>query len=308
MFLLNNCEYKQLQEIRKRGTALFPIGFYVDNYAVPGAILHSHWHTEWQWIYIIHGNGIFTIDDTRYHANSGDSIFVNSGQFHSGISESSDGCTFMSIVFEPDSFYGGVDIVREYYNDFRNGRFKPYNYFSSKNNNGRLISMELSKIYQNFQTKEHGYEITIKACLLTILSVILKNKLFTEQTISNTESSPKISTVVTNAIEFIYDNYQNKIALQDIADHVSLSKQSLCRLFKSSTGTTVVDYLNTYRIFKACLLLKNNGSQPINVIAEQCGFENTSYFIKLFKRYKETTPTKYLEKISKILNSEEMSK
>ncbi|MBQ7840418.1 MAG: AraC family transcriptional regulator [Lachnospiraceae bacterium] len=292
---MDHNEYSQLQEIQKRGTSLFPIGYYINSHAAPGTVLHGHWHTEWQWIYIIRGDGIFTIGDARYHAKAGDGIFVNAGQFHFGISENSEGCTLMSVVFEPDAFYGVPGMVNEYYRNIKCGRFLPHSFYAADSDCGKEVSAQLERIYRCFLSRNYGYEIGIHAALLTLLSIILENRLYTEGTPKDSNLTSRMAAAVNSTIEYIHENYTHKISLQDMADRVSMSKQSLCRLFKHSTGTTVVDYLNTYRVYQACHMLETTGA-PVNVIAKECGFENTSYFIKLFKKYKNTTPAKYFEK------------
>ena len=65
-----------------------------------------------------------------------------------------------------------------------------------------------------------------------------------------------------------------------------------CRLFKQYTGKTPIEYLNNYRIEQAAkLLIETNDS--ITDIAFDCGFENTSYFIRKFKAQKSATPKQY---------------
>ena len=58
------------------------------------------------------------------------------------------------------------------------------------------------------------------------------------------------------------------------------------------TGHTPVEYLNIYRIDQASYLLRTGCEELIN-IAYSCGFKDFSYFIRMFKKFKGTTPLKY---------------
>lgn len=62
--------------------------------------------------------------------------------------------------------------------------------------------------------------------------------------------------------------------------------------FKSMTGKTPIEYLNEYRIEKACHKLRYT-DMPVTDIAFSCGFSDLSYFIKTFKRLKGVSPGKY---------------
>ena len=71
-----------------------------------------------------------------------------------------------------------------------------------------------------------------------------------------------------------------------------MSEGHLCRLFRSVTGMTLTDYLNLYRIsVSADLLIQNRYS--IIEVAGMTGFNNISYFNKIFRRYMHMTPTQF---------------
>lgn len=96
---------------------------------------------------------------------------------------------------------------------------------------------------------------------------------------------------------FIGKHYSNKdISLKMIADHVQLSPNYMCKVFKSKTGWTVNDYITHVRLEKAGVLLKNS-RMKIYEVADATGFENPNYFAKLFKNFYGKTPSEYKEKL-----------
>ena len=91
-------------------------------------------------------------------------------------------------------------------------------------------------------------------------------------------------------IEYIVNEYLLHPLL--IADYANLSNRSLAsfkRDFRKIFNTTPRQWINQKRLEQAYLLL-NNTSDRINEISYSCGFENPSYFIKLFKKHYGYTP------------------
>lgn len=70
------------------------------------------------------------------------------------------------------------------------------------------------------------------------------------------------------------------------------SHEHVCRTCKAVTGLTPSDYINQIRIEFAAHLLRSD-ERPINDVVEACGFDNTSYFYRLFRRQYGTTPRQY---------------
>ncbi len=85
------------------------------------------------------------------------------------------------------------------------------------------------------------------------------------------------------AKEILGANPQADLDLDDLADKCGVSKSHLCRLFKKATGQTVSQYLNKIRIETACQLLSDT-DKPIEEIAFLAGFNNPSYFFRVFKK------------------------
>jgi two-component system response regulator YesN len=107
-------------------------------------------------------------------------------------------------------------------------------------------------------------------------------------------SSVKHSDTVYKVIEYIRENYPHKITLDSVAAHVSFSKTYLSRIFKEETGENMSMYINRVRIEKAKLLLCDSQVKLIEV-ANLVGFDDQSYFTKVFKSIVGTSPKRYKE-------------
>lgn len=92
-------------------------------------------------------------------------------------------------------------------------------------------------------------------------------------------------------IRWTNENYSRKITIEEVADMTGYSKFHFCSRFKSQTGMTYMNYLNSVRVSHACLMLRNG--EPVQAVCRSCGFENVSYFIQVFKRIQHVTPRQY---------------
>ncbi|AOZ94019.1 helix-turn-helix domain-containing protein [Paenibacillus crassostreae] len=99
----------------------------------------------------------------------------------------------------------------------------------------------------------------------------------------------KWSENVRRAAEFIEHNFSRMISIDQLSEHVSLSKYHLIRRFSASTGLTPGAYLTRVRIEKAMELLRGT-SLSIEAIAERIGYSSGSYFIKAFRSLTGLTP------------------
>lgn len=105
-----------------------------------------------------------------------------------------------------------------------------------------------------------------------------------------------LSPGIEKALEYVKENYQSSISVQEVARHSSLSYHHLCRKFKKETGRTVVELINWLRIDKAKDLLESS-PDPIHEIAEKVGFTSTVQFHRTFKKLERDTPMQYRKKI-----------
>ena len=98
-------------------------------------------------------------------------------------------------------------------------------------------------------------------------------------------------------LEYIFENYRQKIVMQDLVDHLNYSEAFLNRKFKDAVGTTFNDYLNRYRIQKALEMIRE-GSLPIQDIAWKSGIGDYKYFRVVFRKYLGCSPKEYMKEIS----------
>ena len=94
------------------------------------------------------------------------------------------------------------------------------------------------------------------------------------------------------ACEYIEKNFQENINLNKISNYVSLSKNYFCNIFKKETGITIWDYLIRIRMEEAKRMLLET-EQKTYEISENVGYDDPSYFGRLFKKYTGFTPIEF---------------
>lgn len=105
-------------------------------------------------------------------------------------------------------------------------------------------------------------------------------------------NSVNYSLPVRLACEYLEKNYQENINLNKISNYVSLSKNYFCNIFKKETGITIWDYLIRIRMEEAKRMLLDT-DQKTYEISERVGYDDPSYFGRLFKKYTGFTPIEF---------------
>ncbi|MFM1655604.1 response regulator [Brevibacillus sp. B_LB10_24] len=105
-----------------------------------------------------------------------------------------------------------------------------------------------------------------------------------------------VSKMIQDAVHFIEKNYFKEITLDDLSEHVGLSKSYVSSTFKKSVGLSFVDYLVRIRIEKAKELIAQTDLK-IWEVAERVGFNDPKYFTKMFKRSMGISPRRFKNKL-----------
>jgi len=94
-------------------------------------------------------------------------------------------------------------------------------------------------------------------------------------------------------LHFIEENYGQSISLNDMSEVAGVTPQHLCRLFRKAFNMRPVEYLTMLRLKKAKELLVNPDNLTLNEIGKLTGFNDTSYFCSVFKRYEGVTALEF---------------
>jgi AraC-like DNA-binding protein len=89
---------------------------------------------------------------------------------------------------------------------------------------------------------------------------------------------------------YVQEHYGSALTRETVATHFSLTPNHISRLFQQEGFMGFIDYLNMVRVSRAKLMLEEL-NMPLKVIATACGYRDTAYFCRVFKRIYKATPT-----------------
>lgn len=280
--------YINYREAKRRGTLDFPVEFH---HVSPNHLQHNmslHWHIEFELIRVLEGNLLLTIDEQEQLIPQNSVIFIPAGALHSGAPTPD--CVYECIVFDVNMLMNKSDACCKLIKKIIDLELEPQTIFFETYNDIHKIAWNL---FDSLASKPYGYELVVHGALYQFFGAIISQGYFSN---SPTQSSRDMKRIMQlkQALEYIEASYSTTVSLQDISDSVQMSPKYFCRFFQEMTHRTPIEYLNNYRIERACYLLLTT-NQTITEIAYNTGFNDLSYFIKTFKKYKGTTPKQYLK-------------
>ncbi|MBR4862231.1 MAG: helix-turn-helix domain-containing protein [Firmicutes bacterium] len=107
-------------------------------------------------------------------------------------------------------------------------------------------------------------------------------------------SLKQYSYYVGKAITLIHYDVTADLSLSTIAEQINVNSSYLSKLFRKECGCTLTEYVHRKRMERSLILLRDERKR-IQDIAEECGFQDTTYFIRVFKKQYGTTPSVYRE-------------
>lgn len=252
-----------------------PIFFHLDRLCQT-AHFGLHWHENPEFLFIVNGHGVVKIDDTIITAQAGECITINSNKIHH-ISASDTEISYYCLIIDK-SFCAQFGFHIE------------DTLLCEKINDPALFS-HLRRIIAELDEKQPFYKSAVMGEILNMLLHLFRNYI-AAGIVHNIQD--KNIEMVKNAIIYMKKHCKEPLSISDIAGHIGYSKYYFCRTFKQVTGFTVNAYLNSLKMQQAYAYLKNDGLS-VSETAVKCGFNDTSYFTKLFKKHLHALPS-YIQK------------
>lgn len=278
-------KYIDYKEQRQHGTFNFPIAHYHEQPRSPRYYMPYHWHTEYEIIQIISGSFHLTINNETQIYHAGDILFITDGYLHGGTPEN---CVYECIVFDLQVLMKDNHACSKMIQDITSHKILIHTLLSEHDPE---ISTIAANLFSALSGRKVGYEFKTQGYLYQLLGEILEHHLY-EQNTFDAMASERLNSIK-NVLSYISDNYSKNIKLEQLAKIAGMNEKYFCRYFRSMTERTPIDYLNYYRIECACEMLSTK-LISIKEVALSCGFNDESYFIKTFHKYKGITPKQFM--------------
>lgn len=279
---------KSFEERRRHGTEDFPLEYYLVDENHPRYNMPHHWHGETELFYVQKGRFQLSLNGREYSLNEGDLCYITEGALHGGIPQN---CIYECLVFNTSILLNN-NIVHNYLKDVENSHTLIQPIFTHLQPG---ILKCASRMFAAARTKRPGWELLALAGLYDFYGTVIQQN-YRETASGDTAAFQRVRQIKMS-LEFIEQNYQRPITLEQLAHVSGLSAKYFCRYFRNILQKTPIDYLNYYRVERACFLLEEN-KLSVTDIAYACGYNDSSYFVRCFKKYKGVTPNQYA-KLSK---------
>lgn len=278
-------KYYSYRETQPHGTEHLPIDYYnVDEHHPRYEMMH-HWHKEYEIVFVKSGWLELTLNADKLYLRAGDVVLINPGVIHSAIPKAA---KYECLLFS-------LDIgIKQHLARYEEGRAilaqeRIIPIFTIQQN--PKIKQAAILLKTAMSGKKAGYELSALSAISTIFSEVILNGL----SIKANEQSLKFYERLLpfeRAVSYIENNYGGHISLEKLSEIAGMSRKYFSEYFKKVSGKGVTEFLNCYRIERAAEMLTLTDS-PVTEIALDCGFNDLSYFIKTFKKQKNTTPVRY---------------
>lgn len=278
-------QYINYRESKKRGTSDFPIQLYHVDCTHPQYIMSYHWHIEFEIIRVLSGTFQMTLEGTEFLASPGNLILIPAGFLHAGTPTE---CVYDCIVFDMNLMLKENDACRRYIKQIISHEINPHTCFTGSTHQLHDTAWTL---FNALAEKKDGYQLIVKGSLFQLFGLIITKKQYSPQAPDALRTHNRVQKLK-QVLEYIETSYADTITLEQLSKCVGMSPKYFCRFFQEMTHYTPLNYVNYYRIERACYQLITSDAS-ITEVAYCSGFNDLSYFIKMFKKYKGITPKKY---------------
>lgn len=232
---------------------------------VQGMTFGRHLHYSFEFFYVCKGSVSCTINDRAYEVREGEAVLVLPNQSHSyHTPEFSDA---IMLIFDP--IY-----INEFYKLIRD---KEFVYPVFRPNEPRLFSLPEAK--DIFSWKSVLYALCAQASAQCKLQ----------------PSSHKNNHLIERVIEYISQNLDTPLRLEQLAENLGYSYHYLSNCIKDNFGMNFCTLVNQYRVDLAASLLRTT-DLTITEVAARSGFSTIRSFNRVFKQLQGITPSDFINR------------
>ncbi len=290
------------REAAVHGTPEYPMQAYINHFRwCPDHLIGWHWHPEIEVTAVLSGEVEIFINNTSFILKAGEGFFINANVMHkqAALPDSDEYPVLATICFLPD-FIGDCGenlIFRKYIMPITGSKTLRCVKLSPENKWQQEMINAVCRVCKLSEKHSFGYELRCRDIMSEMWCSLAEN-------VNEAAPMPVDRRTITSEkrlkkmLSYIYENYQNEMTVEDIANAANISKSECFRCFRSMIEKKPVEFLNEYRLKKSLELLSST-DMPVTEVCLSCGFGHISYFGKLFREAYGMSPRDYRSKASK---------
>lgn len=274
----------QFEKISSSNNSSFNAFIYEDvNFDAPW-----HFHPEYELTYIMEGEGMRYVGNNVEQFENGDFVLIGSNLPHCWKNTIQKKGIVKSIVIQwNDTILGDNWIEKNEFQNIKNLLKKASKGIKFNLKTSNKMATKLNAIL----TKSPFEKLLSFIELLEELSACKEIETLTSEGFTptlNVKSNYRIEKVY----DYVQENYDKKIKLQDVSNLVSMGDEAFCRFFKKSLNKSFFTFVNEYRVNLACKYLIETNRQ-VSQIAYDCGYESLPFFYRQFQKFMGCSPLQF---------------
>ena len=252
----------------------------------------KHRHNYLEFMYVYGGEMVTIIDDQEIVIKQGELLLLNQNIEHA-IKYTNENDIIFNFIIKPEflEFLSGMAEEQNEVFSFIFDALYSYDnkgeYLIFKVSNNEIVRNHIEAIITNIYQQQLNHSFTLKLLVGLLLTELMNNP----HLIETYESNNYNKLVVISILKYITLNYQEG-SLSVLAKQIHQPDNKICKLIKEHTGSTFKQLIQEERLKAAANLLKTT-SLPIVEIMQEVGYENITYFYKIFKEKFKITPSIY---------------
>jgi len=244
--------------------------------------IHLHCHnSEYEFVYLQHGNVTWEVDSTQYPMRAGQWFYTRPGEPHKArFNHMEPGQIWWMIVSDPA---------------------RDPNWFRLDKNERQIVISRLQQLPRVFRADPHTHEhfARLKQILISenpeealfaryqLLDILLRML----QPVSAKTIEPELRDVIIRSVEQMAQMPEQRYSVADMARAVQISESHYFKLFHAVFGQSPASYLDRIRVERACKLLQTDAS--VTDIAMDLGYKTSQHFTKVFRKITGSSPSEW---------------
>ena len=250
----------------------------------------EHFHDFSEIVLILFGSGIQNINGREYPVNSGDIFLLNGYTKH--YFSKRENLVLYNLQFSakdlplPECYLRKLPGYNMFFLQEPNLRNQFRKMVHTSEEEKEFLAGKIWELREILTNRKPGFEA---AAFASLLGILIRLSGFLPETGAERNSPFQR---IGNVISFMESHYTESWTLQELSHKACMSVNNFLRIFRSATGYSPQTYLQMLRLNRGAELLIKS-SLSVGMIAEQCGFYDSNYFCKLFRRRYNTSPKEF---------------
>ncbi|NBD23347.1 AraC family transcriptional regulator [Paenibacillus glycinis] len=263
--------------------------------------IHEHGHEFVELVFVVRGIGVHLFQGSPYEIQAGDVFIINPGETHAYAVEPGEqmeivNCLFMP-SFIPDALLTELEITNSmdyfYVHPFLTHEVRFNHRLNLHGQEAAHVLTLLESMIREMNARSTGHKTIIRLQLIELLVLLSRYYTLMPQTRSHPSPRQLDREMTAKRIHgYLERNYEKKITLQSLSALFNSSIRQLNRLMREEYDRSVFEVLHEIRIERAKHLLMETDEKVI-VVATMVGYEDQSFFNRLFVRHVGCSPSRF---------------